>query len=322
MLYVRVHISDTVRPYIHLLPVLPGELPGSWLHRIADRSQFGFRTFSELYLNNKVRNSAGFDAYPNVKLLKALGAITAHSETEFVRDHTLLGTTKCFYERADWRNFLATMEESESRGQNRSRSSPRKHWHICPKCREIESATGILTWQRDAQLPGIRYCARCGVPLALVTNTRIRSSAPPSADDLTTATTKPVLSSHREQQHVQLARDLSEAFVSGLPSLGPHGLNAAILRMLVNAGLVTRQAQKNLPWKKMLRQISDTFGDDIFIETDLLSALGRVRQRAFFKFPASDSIVLLALLTRAFGIPLIELFDQQSASQEISRITC
>ncbi len=312
MLYVRVHISDTARPYIHLLPVLPGELPASWLHRIADRSQLGFRTFSELYLNEKVRNSAGFDAYPNVKLLKALGAIAAHSETEFVRDHTLLGTTQCFYNQADWRNFLATMEESESRGQNRSRSSPRKHWHICPKCREIESASGTLTWQRDAQLPGIRYCARCAVPLALVTKTKIRSSSPPSANDLATAITKPVLSSHREQQHVQLARDLSEAFSSGLPNLGTDGLTTAIFRMTETAGLFSPYVNKKLPWEKMLRQVTDTFGEDIFIETELLVALRRVKQGAFFKFPAPDSMVLLALLTRAFGQPLIGLFNQQS----------
>lgn len=299
---------DTARPYLHLLPIERGELPGSWLHRIADRSESGFRAFSKRFLDDKVRNSAGFDAYPTVTLLKKLGAVAPGSETEIVRDHTLLGTTQCFYERANWVKYLASMEESEMRGQKGSKSYGVEHWHICPKCRESESATGIPTFQRNPQIPGIRYCWLHGVPLALVTNTKTRSSAPPLDKDLDRSVTKPVLSSNREPQHIQLAKDLSEAFNAGLPHLGPQGLNAAIFQMLGNVGLLKPRTQTNLPWAKMLQQIRATFGEDIFIETELLFALRRVKQGLFFKRPTPDSMVLLALLTRSFGKPLAEFF--------------
>lgn len=257
------------------------------------------------------RNSAGFDAYPNVGLLRKLGAIRAESELELVRDHSLLGTVQCFYGPESWVKHLASMD-GQLLKHNRARSNPRKYWHICPSCREDECANGIPTWQRDAQLPGLRYCGKCGGLLSLVTNTRVRSSRPPSKNDLVISIGRPVRARRREQYHVQLASDLSTALNRKLPYWGPQKLRAKLLEMLESCGFVESGAQQKIPWRILLPHIVQTFGENIFVEAELQFAVRRIKHGVFFKEPAPDSLVLLALATRSFGMPLAELFRTPS----------
>ena len=99
MLLVRVNrLDSSAHPYLHLVPVEPGEMLASWLLRIASRFGGSYRNFSRAFLDNKVRVAVGFDAFPNIILLQGIGAVKAGTESETIRNHSLLGTFQCLRE--------------------------------------------------------------------------------------------------------------------------------------------------------------------------------------------------------------------------------
>lgn len=309
MLYVLVNLPDgPAKPFLHLLPVERGEMLASWLLRIASRYGASYRNFSRKFLDNKTRVAVGFDAFPNIILLQGIGAVKPGTESQTIRDHSLVGTIQCFRENPDRWEDIPPARQPGRHVHNRRGAVPQMCWHICPSCRELELENGVLTWQRNPQIHGVRYCGKHCIPLAVVTNTRIRSSLPPSAADLRVMLFHPVVNPLREQQHIQLARDLGEALELSIPRLGPQRINASILRFLHNAG-VTKTKPEELPWKIILPQIAAVFGSDIFSETTLDGRLYLMRTRGFHRDPGPDSMVLLALLARAYGASLAEMLQ-------------
>ena len=282
----------------------------SWLLRIASRYGSSFRVFSRTFLDGKVRVVVGFDAFPNILLLQTIGAVQPETESRIIRDHSLVGTYQCLrtgpYSCAD----IPAARQPGRRVYNRTGTVPQKHWHICPTCRALELERGVLTWQRNAQIPGVRYCGIHGVPLAMITNTCIRASLPPSETDLHGMVINPITDPRREQQHIQLARDLADALDLDLPHLGTDGVDAAITCVLRDANIMKAGAER-IPWGKIVRQISAAFGETIFTETELDGALVKIQRREFLHEPGPDRLVFLALFARSFGVSLSHLLHGQ-----------
>jgi hypothetical protein len=223
MLYVLVNLPDrSDQPFLHLLPIEPGEMLASYLLRIASRYGSSYRNFSRRFLDDKVRVAVGFDAFPNLFLLQAIGAVKPGSESQIIRDHSLLGTVQFSQSDPDRCEDIFSVHRPSRSVHNWRGEVPQKSWHICPVCREHELARGIATWQRNAQIPGVKYCGKHLVPLALITNAKIRSSLPPLESDLRGMLANPVANSRREHQHIQLARDLDLALELSTPRLRPE----------------------------------------------------------------------------------------------------
>ena len=178
--------SLTKRPYLHLLPIEPGECLPSWILRIANRHNPNFRQFSTIWLSDELRVTPGFDAFPAASLLMQLGAIHPDQLEHYITHHTLLGTIKCFYTELEWKALINTHGTKGSRIYALRRKSKQQSWHICRACRRIELERGIATWQVLPQIPGPLYCSvhNHNEAFALHTATRIPPYAAPSQNDL------------------------------------------------------------------------------------------------------------------------------------------
>jgi len=100
--------SRSQPPYLHPVPIEPGECLPSWLLRIAARYTPNFQRFSTIWLSDRLRVTPGFDAFPAVSLLMQLGAIPPDELDHYITHHTLLGTTKCFYTEEEWKDLIHT----------------------------------------------------------------------------------------------------------------------------------------------------------------------------------------------------------------------
>jgi len=208
--------------YLHQMPIEPGECLPSWLLRISNRNHPNFRQFSTSWLSDKLRVTPGFDAFPAANLLMQLGAIYPDQLDHYVTHHTLLGTTKCFYTEQEWKALISIHTVGLSRISTLHRTTKQQSWHICPTCRNLELARGIAIWQVLPQVPGVLYCFIHGEPLVMRTATRIPPYDAPSKDDLPPET---VIGSSicigREEDHVTLALDISDALKTGLSHRSP-----------------------------------------------------------------------------------------------------
>ena len=273
----------------------------SWLARITARYAAHYRTFTGLFLKSGVSHNLAQDLQPNLDILRELGAIPTEEEVEIATKHSVIGATAIFYQESDWRSSIGrrNWHQGDSLHQNLKLNHP--YWRFCPECRRHEEATGFLTWQRNAQLPGVRYCGRHHVPLMESQLHGIRSCHPPSSSESSHAVSLAV-PGNQEGSHLQLAADLEDALALPQPNLGSHGIEQRLVRLLHDNGLKGRTV--SLPWGKIHWQLTQCFGADFLAESYRSKAIDPEAIATSIRRPRKDSLILLALVTRAFGMPL------------------
>lgn len=290
------------RPYLHLVPIEPGECLPSWILRIANRDTPNFRCFSSKWLSDNLRVSPGFDAFPAASLLIRLGAIRHDELDHYITNHTLLGTTKCFYTEAEWKYLITTHGREGSRIYALRQKTKQQSWHICRSCRREELNRGTPNLQVFPQIPGMLYCPKHLEPLVMHTATRIPPYAAPSAKDLPPempAAATPYVD-HKED-HLALVRDVADALAAGLGCLKPDlSLRDAIAQPLFGG-----------PWPPRLRimpVLVERFGEP-FLDTIQVRTYHQFHSCRARLHPSFHGIVYLAVLARAFGTTLPGLLD-------------
>lgn len=288
------------RPYLHLLPIEPGECLPSWILRTANRDNPNFRRFSAKWLSDDLRVTPGFDAFPAASLLIQLGAIPPDELDHYISHHTLLGTTKCFYTEDEWKDLIHTHGMEGSRIYVLRRKTKQESWHICPMCRQLELERGIATWQVLPQIPGWLFCPEHEVPLALCTATRIPPLAAPADGDLLSGQEVPAtFCIGREEDHITLAQDISDALAARLGCLKPdQSLREALSLPLFGMPWSCRIEI----WPVLVARFGEAFLDAVQVRTYHQEQIRRARLH-----PSYHGIVYLAVLARAFGTNLSDL---------------
>jgi hypothetical protein len=292
--------SPLQRPYLHLVPIEPGECLPSWILRIANRDTPNFRRFSTRWLRDELRVTPGFDAFPAASLLIQLGAIHPDELDHYISCHTLLGTTKPFYTEGEWKTMINAHGAEGSRIYTLRRKAKQLHWHICPTCRRLELSRGITTWQVLPQIPGPIHCAEHEEPLILNTSTRIPPLAAPAETDLPPQQIESANPpSDRSIDRLMLARDVKDAIEAGLKCRHPD----QSFRDAIAQSLWSRPWSPKLKiWPVLVERFGEPFLDAVQVRTYHKTQfnLGRLH-------PSFHGIVYLALLARAFDTNLKDL---------------
>ncbi len=291
--------SPLKRPYLHLVPIEPGECLTSWILRITNRDTPHFRRFSSKWLSDDLRVTPGFDAFPAASLLIQLGAFRPDELDHYITHHTLLGTTKCFYTEDEWEDLILTHGMVGSRIYTLRRKAAQQSWHICPMCRQIEVERGIATWQVLPQIPGCLLCQEHEVRLALCTATRIPPLAAPAEGDLLPGPGGPSATDIGQiEDHLNLARDVADTFTVGLKCR----YSGRSLRDSIAPSLFGGPWSAKRIWPTLVERFGEPFLNSVQVHTY------HVAQHHFGRLhPSYHGIVYLAVLARAFGTKLPDL---------------
>lgn len=289
--------------HVHLVPITPGENLPSWLLRIAARNAPNFRRFSSTWFSDEMRVTPGFDAFPAASLLMQLGAFHPDQLDHYITHHTLLGTTKCFYTENEWERLINTHGKEGTRLYALRQKVKPEAWHLCPSCRTEEAAHGQITWPRDPQIPGMFYCSKHAVPVRLVryTATRIPPLAAPAEGDLLPGQEGPAAACiGREEDHLTLARDVADTLAAGLGCLKP---NQTLRDALALPLFGTRWSDQIKIWPTLVKRFGEPFLDAVEVRSYHQKQIRSARLH-----PSFHGIVYLALLARAYGTNLGDLF--------------
>lgn len=287
------------RPYLHLVPIEPGECLTSWILRIANRDSPNFKRFSSRWLADDLRVTPGFDAFPAASLLTQLGAIHPDQLDHYITHHTLLGTTKCFYTESEWEHLINTHGAAGSRLYTLRQKTRRETWHICPSCRRQQAERGVFIWPRNPQIPGIFHCPNHEVPVPLVlrTATRIPPYASPAAGDLLPEQGGQLVACvGREEDHLTLVRDVTDALTAGLKCRHPEQTFRKSIAQPLFGG----------PWSPKLKiwpALVARFGEP-FLDVVQVRRYHNLQTQRAQLHPSYHGIVYLALLARTFGATL------------------
>jgi len=285
--------------YLHLLPVEQGECLPSWLLRISNRTIPNFRDFSTIWLADPLRVTPGFDAFPAASLLTQIGAIQFHELDYYVTHHTLLGTTKIFYNQSDWQRLVTSHGAESSRIYILRRKSKQRTWHVCPHCRSAELERGHATWQCVPQITGLFYCPLHESPIVTDSRTRNPPIAAPSVFDLSNAA--PPLDLSQKEDHILLAKDIAAAVAIG----ECHRASSLPFRDSLALELFgCRWLEAPSCWPVLKRRFGKSFLDTIQIKpyNDRQSCHAHL-------YPSVNGIVYLAALARAFDTNLPDLLE-------------
>jgi hypothetical protein len=115
----------------------------------------------------------------------------------------------------------------------------------------------------------------------------------------------------RERLHIQISKDVADALEVGLPNVGPERLRATVNRLAAGLKGLNQTRFHVLP-ADIRKLIDDHFGSTFFEELGLSIRIEQCRMSAI----TTHSLVMLAVLARAFGIELTNLLREAEEVKE------